>query len=79
MPKTKEHVVPKVGTVFEKKYRGKYYKVAVVKCSGKTAYDVGGRTFKTPTAAAKSITKHEINGWVFWDMDPPRLSGKKGR
>lgn len=78
MPKTKTHVMPKVGSVFEKKYRGRFYKLTIVNSLGQIAYAVGGKTFKTPTAAAKVITKHEINGWMFWGIDR-KFSDKKGR
>lgn len=79
MYKTVEHVMPKVGTVYEKKYKGKLFKLTVVRASGKTAFDYSGQAFDTPTAAAKTITKHEINGWKFWGIDQTSKSTRKGR
>ena len=79
MRKKIKHTVPKAGTIFEKRYRGRFYKLTVVTSFGKLAFDLDGRTFKTPTAAAKSITKHEINGWKFWCIDPPKPSARTGR
>lgn len=77
MPKLKEHVMPKIGTIFEKKYRGRCFKLAVVRHSGETVFALGGEMFKTPTAAAKSITKSEINGWFFWGIEAyPRGRGR---
>ena len=58
MPKTKKHVVPKVGTVFGKKYKGKYYKLTVVRFSGQTAFATGGaEPFKTDCRSKKHYQK----------------------
>ena len=27
-----------------------------------------GRTYSTPTAAAKAITQREVDGWLFWKL-----------
>lgn len=72
MPKTNNREMPKTGTVFEKRYEGKNYKLKVVTSPTGPAFDLNGHLFKTPTAAAKSITRHEVNGWVFWKMDAKR-------
>lgn len=69
MPKRKKRELPKVGSTFERKFRRKTYQLKTVGAPGGVAYELAGKTFKTPTAAAKSIVKHEINGWVFWKMD----------
>jgi Restriction Enzyme Adenine Methylase Associated len=29
---------------------------------------VGGRTYNTPTGAAKAITSREVDGWLFWKL-----------
>lgn len=71
MPKAKTHVTPKTGTIFEKKFLGRNYKMTVVKSDGVVAYSVAGQQFKSPSAAAKSITKHDENGWKFWGIDSP--------
>ena len=69
MPKRKKRELPKVGSLFERIHGGKAYKLKVVATSGGVAYELARRVFKSPTAAAKSIVKYEINGWVFWKMD----------
>jgi hypothetical protein len=79
MPKEIERIAPRIGTVFAKKYRGNIYRLTVVRSSGEIAFKVAGQTFKTPTAAAKSITKHEINGWKFWSIDALKPTSRKGR
>ena len=79
MPKPKKRSAPKTGTTFEKQYRGKRYKMKVRESAGRTVYGLGGQTFETPTAAAKSITKHEVNGWTFWGIDSLGSFGRKGR
>jgi hypothetical protein len=79
MRKKIKHTGPKAGTIFEKRFRGRFYKLTVTTSFGKHAFDLGGRTFKTPTAAAKSITKYEVNGWKFWGIDAPKPSARKGR
>ena len=42
--------------------------MVVVKEGETIQYQVEGQLFKTPTAAAKHITKDEINGWRFWKI-----------
>jgi len=69
MPKRKRRALPEVGATFERDYRGKQYRLRVVDKSGETWFEVGGRTFRSPSAAAKSITRSEVNGWVFWGID----------
>jgi hypothetical protein len=69
MRKKIQHKLPKPGTAFERKWRDKSYRLQVVEKNGTLAYEVGGRIFSTPSAAAKSITKQEVNGWRFWHMD----------
>lgn len=69
MPQKKQHKNPQVGMVFEKKFKGKHYKLTVVKNSGVVGFSVASQVFKTPTAAAKQITKTEVNGWKFWGID----------
>ena len=64
--------MPELGSVFEKKYHGKIYKLKVVNSITGIAYEIDGLLFKTPTAAAKSITKNEVNGWEFWKIDKTR-------
>jgi hypothetical protein len=70
MPKAKKRTMPTFGSVFEKNYGGKTYRLKIVKSSNGIAYEVSGRIFKTPTAAAKNIVKHAVNGWRFWKIGP---------
>jgi hypothetical protein len=69
MPIRKYHKQPSVGSRYERTYKGKTYVLKVVERTGKWAYELSGKCFKTPSAAAKSVTKHEINGWDFWRID----------
>jgi len=69
MPARKERPNPRVGTEFSKRFKGKTYKLKVIKADGKIAYETAGTVFLSPTAAAKSITKNEVNGWRFWSID----------
>ena len=68
MPKAKKRTTPTAGSVFERSFEGKTHRLKVVKSSNGVAYEVSGRMFKTPTAAAKSIVKHAVNGWRFWKI-----------
>jgi hypothetical protein len=68
MPTAKQRATPKVGTEFSKKYKHKLYKLKVVKAQGGVAYDLNGVAYKSPSSAAKSLTKAEVNGWRFWKM-----------
>ena len=70
MPARKQREAPRVGSTFEKVYKSKKYTMTVVKTPAGTAFRVGNNTFPSPSAAAKSITKNEINGWNFWGVDP---------
>lgn len=44
-------------------YKGREYK-ALLTPKGKIK--LGGKIFLSPSAAAKSIVKREVNGWKFW-------------
>ena len=59
----------KIGTTFDRKWRNRLYRMRVVAQNGKAAFEVENRVFATPSAAAKSITKQEVNGWRFWRID----------
>jgi hypothetical protein len=70
MPKRKQHKFPKPGATFERKWRDRLYRLRViVKKDGKVAFEVEGSVFATPSEAAKSITKQEVNGWRFWHIE----------
>ena len=63
-----ERKTPKVGVIFERDFAGKHYVLKIVKSKAGMAYELNDKVFMTPTAAAKSITKFEVNGWRFWHM-----------
>lgn len=69
MPKKKSHDVPKVGKTFSRVFKGKKYSMSVVKKGEGIGYEVGGKVFRSPSAAAKSVTSHAVNGWVFWHIE----------
>ena len=58
----------KNGAVYQKIFKGKAHVLTIVKVGSETAYKVGGKIYNTPTAAAKSITIHNVNGWKFWKI-----------
>ena len=72
MPRARKRERPKAGSVFEKTYKGKRYRLKVVNSPSGPVFERNGHIFKSPTAAAKSIVQHEVNGWVFWKMDAKR-------
>lgn len=69
MPAHNTRKALKTGSVYTKTFRGKPYTMKVVQTEVGIGYSVGNSVFKTPSAAAKSITKNEINGWKFWGID----------
>lgn len=69
MPNRKVRKMPKEGTVRTRTFSGRTYKLTVVKTDSGIGFQVGRDVFATPTAAAKSITKKEVNGWAFWRLD----------
>jgi hypothetical protein len=69
MPKRKPHKKPAVGSSFKKKFNGSEYTLFVEQIGDRLCFRVRGRMYPTPTAAAKSITGYEVNGWEFWNMD----------
>ncbi len=69
MPIRKKREKPVVGTVCTHIRKGKTYKMKIVETEDGLGYKVGTDVFKSPSAAAKSITKQEVNGWVFWHLD----------
>lgn len=69
MPQKKAHDLPKVGTVFEKRYKKTFHRLTIVKTEGGVGFKVAGKTFRTPTGAAKSITGSDVNGWMWWGIE----------
>jgi hypothetical protein len=71
MPKRKVRSLPSVGAEYQKKYKGKMYKMTVVKhepVKNGIAYVVNDTLFLSPSGAAKSIVNVEVNGWDFWKI-----------
>jgi hypothetical protein len=66
MGRPKDRKPPKVGVTFVRTFNHRKYQLKVVSTPHGIGYDVGGQVFKSPSGAAKSITKTSINGWVFW-------------
>lgn len=69
MPKRKPRTLPKPGSTFKREYQDKTYNLLVVEHNGRVLYRMNGVSFNSPSAAAKSLTNHAVNGWVFWAMD----------
>jgi hypothetical protein len=69
MAKPKKHKTPPIGASFETIFNRKKYRLTVVSTPRGVCYEVEGRIFKSPSGAAKSITKNNVNGWKFWKLD----------
>ena len=55
------------GTEFRCKYKGYCYYGQV--CEG--ALIINGKRFLSPSAAAVTITRNTVDGWLFWDCKLP--------
>jgi hypothetical protein len=69
MPKKKQRKDPRVGSTFKRWYKRKMYTLTVVRHEGALWYEVGGNRYRSPSAAAKAVTRTSVNGWRFWRMD----------
>lgn len=69
MAAPKKRSNPKIGSEFSKVYKNKTYNLKVIKTAGGVAYELSGTVYTSPSTAAKSLTKGEINGWRFWRME----------
>jgi hypothetical protein len=69
MKRAKDHKAPKIGGTFEKLFKGRKYHLKIISTPSGIGYEVRGQIFRSPSAAAKSITKTAVNGWVFWHME----------
>jgi hypothetical protein len=69
MPVHADHNPPPPGKEFKHTFKGVSHTMTVVSEGGRTMYRVGGRVFKSPSAAAKSVAGHAVNGWKFWHID----------
>lgn len=69
--KRKSRPLPSVGSTYERLYKGRTLQMTVVTSdSGRVAYQVLGKEFRSPSGAAKAVTGTEINGWEFWNISP---------
>ena len=69
MAKRKERKLPQPGARFSRTHKGETYIMEVVSQGGRIGYKVEQEIYSSPSAAAKVITKTEVNGWVFWGLD----------
>ena len=58
------------GTEFRGKYKGYFYYGKV----SDGALMMNGKEFLSPSAAAITITRSSVDGWLFWDCKPPGAS-----
>jgi hypothetical protein len=68
MVEAKWRPLPDPNQVFKRTYRGETYEMRTVQQDGNISYEVEGQIFRSPTAAARHVTKGEVNGWVFWGI-----------
>ena len=68
-PQRENRKLPAVGSTYEHKYKGKVFRMEVVRIKDKIAYRVSGTDYSSPTLAARSITGKSVNGWIFWNME----------
>lgn len=63
------HREPKVGSKYERTFKGNKYTLTVKSKNGKILYEVDGKLYESPSGAASSITNNYVNGWAFWKID----------
>jgi 3-methyladenine DNA glycosylase Mpg len=63
--------LPALGTTLTGRFKGQTYSATIVEAedspTGK-AVEYDGKRYTSPSAAAKAITGHSINGWLFWNI-----------
>lgn len=62
---------PEVGEVFQHRYNGTMYTLTVVSTETGIGYELLGKIYNSPTAAAKAIVGKDqhTNGRTFWHMN----------
>jgi len=63
--------LPPAGTKLVGSSKGEVYEAVIVSSSGKPgrrAVRVQGREFGSLSGAARAVTGHAVNGWVFWKV-----------
>jgi hypothetical protein len=61
--------LPPVGITLTATYRGRTYTAVIVEAKDRPterAVKYGDQLFASLSAAAKAVTGHSANGWVFW-------------
>ena len=63
--------LPALGTTLTGRFKGQIYSATIVQAgdspTGKTVeYD--SKRYASLSAAAKAVTGHSINGWLFWNI-----------
>jgi len=61
--------LPPVGTTLTATYRGQGHTAVIVEAKDRPAgrgVKYGDQLFASLSAAAKAVTGHSANGWVFW-------------
>ena len=69
MPVRKTHSLPKVGDTFNRTFKHVQYTMTVVEEGNRIGYKVGNNVYRSPSAAAKSVTQTAVNGWTFWRIE----------
>jgi len=64
----KQRAKPPIGSKFGRHYKGAAHWLEIVKSEGRVAYKVKSTLYRSPSAAAKSVTHTEVNGWAFWGI-----------
>ena len=82
MPVRKQRTkFPEPGTILRRRYRtrkkldDRTYEAMVVSVdrgTGWVAVELEGKTYKSLSAAARSITGYQVDGWIFWGLESPR-------
>ena len=68
MSTRKPHKTPKIGKIFKREFKGEVYQMTVVNDADGIRYKVDNKIYRSPSAAAKSITNDAVNGWRFWKI-----------
>ena len=61
--------LPPVGTTLTARHKGQPYTAVIVEAKDRPAgraVEYGDQFFASLSAAAKAVTGHSTNGWVFW-------------
>ncbi len=84
MPTPKTRIdFPELGSVLRRRYRRRKFVddqiyeakvVAVDRKKGWVSVALGGVIYKSLSAAARSITGYQVDGWIFWGLEPARPS-----